>query len=319
MQFNLDHFHFSGMNITHLDLGFNSLRKSPDLPLRKLTATKTLVLDGNLFTILESNALHEIRAEFVSISHNAHLQRLEKDAIIKMPILETLTLNNNPKLTYMSPEAITQSPKLAALDLSNNGLFALESNLAVSLGPSLKALYLGGNQFNCHCSLSWVSNLPQIQDREQVTCKPEGEHGAAGVNIREMHRFASKCEPYILPLFSGQDSVTMGKNVSWLCKALGSGDMDVHWRLPRTGRVLGNGECWGRACVKDNQLSVLYLHPEDEGRYECVAKNNYGKDQRQVNLTVKVRNELSRTRLGFLVLDRSSYVEGKPNWLKVHQ
>ena len=38
---------FVGMNISHLDLGYNNLRKIPSLPLRKLTAVRTLVLDGN--------------------------------------------------------------------------------------------------------------------------------------------------------------------------------------------------------------------------------------------------------------------------------
>ena len=31
---------FVGMNITHLDLGFNALRRMPDMPLRKLTAVR---------------------------------------------------------------------------------------------------------------------------------------------------------------------------------------------------------------------------------------------------------------------------------------
>ena len=38
---------FVGMNISHLDLGYNNLRKMPSLPLRKLTAARTLILDGN--------------------------------------------------------------------------------------------------------------------------------------------------------------------------------------------------------------------------------------------------------------------------------
>ena len=38
---------FVGMNISHLDLSYNNLRKMPSLPLRKLTAARTLILDGN--------------------------------------------------------------------------------------------------------------------------------------------------------------------------------------------------------------------------------------------------------------------------------
>lgn len=43
---------FVGMNISHLDLSFNNLKKIPSLPLRKLTGARTLVLDGNPLQIL---------------------------------------------------------------------------------------------------------------------------------------------------------------------------------------------------------------------------------------------------------------------------
>lgn len=52
---------FVGMNISHLDLGYNNLRKMPSLPLRKLTAARTLILDGNplhiLGTVIANNFL----------------------------------------------------------------------------------------------------------------------------------------------------------------------------------------------------------------------------------------------------------------------
>ena len=46
---------FVGMNISHLDLGYNNLRKMPSLPLRKLTAARTLILDGNPLHSLGNN------------------------------------------------------------------------------------------------------------------------------------------------------------------------------------------------------------------------------------------------------------------------
>jgi Leucine-rich repeat (LRR) protein len=66
---------FVGMNITHLDLGFNSLRRVPGVSLRKLTAAKTVVLDGNLFFTLDEGSLNRISVEFLSISHSPHLAR----------------------------------------------------------------------------------------------------------------------------------------------------------------------------------------------------------------------------------------------------
>ena len=48
---------FVGMNISHLDLGHNNLRKMPSLPLRKLTAARTLILDGNPLHFLGKKSL----------------------------------------------------------------------------------------------------------------------------------------------------------------------------------------------------------------------------------------------------------------------
>jgi hypothetical protein len=65
-----------GMNISNLDLGFNSLRKVPSTSLRKLTAAKTIVLDGNVFPTLEDGSLARIPVEFLSISNCPHLVRI---------------------------------------------------------------------------------------------------------------------------------------------------------------------------------------------------------------------------------------------------
>ena len=82
-----------GMNVTNLDLGYNSLRRPPTLPLRKLEFTKTLILDGNPFEVLEEGDISNIRAEFISMSHCNHLLRMEKNAIENLPELKTLTIN----------------------------------------------------------------------------------------------------------------------------------------------------------------------------------------------------------------------------------
>ena len=162
--------------------------------------------------------------------------------------------------------------QLEALDLSRNNLFAIEKDVLHSL-TMLKALYLGGNPFNCHCGLSWINaslggvssyNQEQnklMQDRlgqdisksikvvdiQHIYCRTdsdttraiEGEKKKLNKNNIVLlsdisHKFADECEPYIIPLFiSSNVDEMMGKNISWLCKALGSDDIDLLWRLPR--------------------------------------------------------------------------------------
>jgi hypothetical protein len=59
------------------------------------------------------------------------------------------------------------------------------------------------------------------------------------VSLRQTSRkFAGEeCEPYILPLFEGVATEMMGKNISLLCKALGSHDIKLSWRLPHKNKV----------------------------------------------------------------------------------
>ncbi len=251
---------FVGMNITHLDLGFNSLRKVPGVALRKLTAAKTVVLDGNLFFTLDEGSLNRIAVEFLSISHSPHLARVEKGAVAVMPDLEALTLNDNRRLSYFHPDAVTDAPRLAALDLTGNSLFALEKGLADNL-PQMRALYLSGNNFHCHCSLKWLGSprLGLLADLNEVKCRPEGH--LEPISLTEMSdKFQEECEPYILPLFEAAEDEMMGKNISWLCKALGSTDIELAWRLPQKGQVVRGGRCSDRACLEanSNMFTIRY-------------------------------------------------------------
>lgn len=143
----------------------------------------------------------------------------------------------------------------------------------------------------------WLAQLlmaadSKVQNGNELSCSTNG-HEESTVLLRDMAgQLSQECEPYILPLFDPASVALMGKDVSWLCKALGSHDLELFWRLPQSdpeeANVVTEGNCHQRVCVKDNILTVRYLHPADSGKYTCVAKNKFGKDQRKVVLDVKV-------------------------------
>jgi len=292
---------FVGMNISHLDLGYNNLRKMPSLPLRKLTAARTLILDGNPLHSLGRDDLTRVRTEFLSISKCPNLEQIGSGSLATLKDLKTLTINENPSLKYIAPGFIEDAPKLAAIDLSQNSLYALEYSSLDSIISKLRAIYLNGNKFNCHCSLRWLAQLliasdSKVQNGNELRCSNNGHD--TRVLLRDMAgQLSQECEPYILPLFDNHSEALMGKDVSWLCKALGSHDLELYWRLPHEDQqqpqgdleanMVKEGTCHQRACVKDNTLTVRYLHPADTGKYTCVAKNKFGKDQRKVVLDVK--------------------------------
>lgn len=279
-----------GINTSFLDLGFNNLRKVPNLALRKLTLVTTLVLDGNLFRTLETGCIHNIKVKFLSISHCAHLERLDQSSIALLPLVETITLSNNPSLAYFHPGAVSSVPHLVALLLTTNRLSSLED--VQPYIPSLRSIYLSGNLFQCHCSLRWIQHVIENQERlggfvvkdgAQVRCDKDRP-------ILEVALQDTECRPYILPLFPNTAEVLMGRNLTWLCKMVGSSQGALTWSLPH-GQVLSEGECWtDRACVKEGRLTLSFLHPEDVGDYSCTATNAHGNNTRSVYLEVKVLN-----------------------------
>ena len=166
-----------GINTTFLDLGYNSFRKIPNLALRKLKSVTTLVLDGNLFHSLENGCIHDIKVKFLSISDCKYLDRLDQSSITNLPDVESITLNNNPILAYYHPGAVANVPNLVALLLNNNNLSSLED--IQPYVPSLRRIFLSGNMFQCHCSLRWIQNVIQnedklsgfvVQDGQEITC-----------------------------------------------------------------------------------------------------------------------------------------------------
>ena len=133
--------------------------------LKKLSFVKTLVLDGNPFSKLDNGSLHNVRAEFVSISKCPSLETIGPGAVTQMPALKALTLNDNRRLSYVDPAFIQGCSSMEALDLSRNSLYALERGIQASV-PSLRALYLAGNSFNCHCR-----SVPNL-DYYHITSEP---------------------------------------------------------------------------------------------------------------------------------------------------
>ena len=181
-------------------------------------------------------------------------------------------------------------PRLVALLLTHNRLSSLED--VQPYIPSLRYIYLAGNSFQCHCSLRWIQHVIQQQDRLSGFVVKDGREVQCGEerDILSVDLGDSECRPYILPLFPSHEQVMMGRNLTWICKMVGSSRGRISWSLPH-GQVLQEGECWtDRACVKEGRLSLSFLHPEDVGDYTCTASNVHGNNSRTVYLEIEVLN-----------------------------
>ena len=76
------------------------------------------------------------------------------------------------------------------------------------------------------CGFRWLAQLliasdSKVQNGNELRCSNNG-HYDSRVLLRDMAgQLSQECEPYILPLFQDHSEALMGKDVSWLCKALG--------------------------------------------------------------------------------------------------
>lgn len=210
-----------GINITYLDLSFNSLRKIPTSALEKLNEVSTLILDGILLTTMETGAMEKVPVRFLSISHCPNLITLKQNSISSVNLLETLTLNNNPSLVYFNPGAVSSVPNLVALDITRNNLSALEDIQPYI--PSLRSLFMKGNSLRCHCGLRWLQRNIQnndsgfkIEDGKEIRCGEEKNL------LSKMRPTDLNCKPFILPLFPSTWTGDVGQNFTHVCRSIGT-------------------------------------------------------------------------------------------------
>ena len=56
------------MNLTMVNLGYNKFKKMPSAALRNTKMIGDLILDGNIFTKLETGAIHNVNVVRISVS-----------------------------------------------------------------------------------------------------------------------------------------------------------------------------------------------------------------------------------------------------------
>ncbi|XP_066996028.1 leucine-rich repeat neuronal protein 1-like [Anabrus simplex] len=271
---------FEAINISvELNLGHNALRRVPNTALKRLGHMRHLILDSNPFHVLSAGSVVGLAVTSLSISYHKSLHLVHREAFLNLLDLEQLQIRGNPSLTYLHPQSLVNVPNLRVLDLSNNALFTLEPEILQAV-PKISELHVTNNSFACHCSLLWLKN----RTKEEVFCSErEGSNYTALFHLPES---TNSCAPYIIPLFPTAYHDTIGNNVSFHCRALGSVDIKVNWYSKNSERLY-NGQCTGRFCVADHTLTIHYLHHEDSGSYTCVARNSVGVDTRIVTLEVR--------------------------------
>ncbi|CAH1252882.1 PXDN [Branchiostoma lanceolatum] len=179
------------------------------------------------------------------------------------------------KVRHIDRQAFVGLSSLEQLYIHFNEIEQLLPNTFSNL-PSLERLRLDSNDLVCDCQLMWLAELLKKYSsvgstQAAATCKyPKALEGrsVATITPEEFH-----C---VKPHFTAEPSdvdVTHGNTVYFSCHAEGDPKPEIVW-LHNSNEVQITDE--RHNMLDDGTLMIQDTRPEDQGMYECMARNIAG-------------------------------------------
>ncbi|XP_022903530.2 peroxidasin [Onthophagus taurus] len=255
---------------TFLDLRFNKIRDIKPGTFKGLKNVRSLLLNNNLLTHLKSGAFSGLNQVTHLYLYKNRIQEIDGDVFQNMPKLEFLYLHYND-LREIKTGTFSNIPNLERLFLYKNKISRVSAGAFSNL-PRLQRLRLDANSLICDCKLAWLARM--LKDAPlQVTanCRTPTEMSGKALKTMEMKDFHCKSpeimeEPQDLEIKIGGTAIFKchvegdpSPSVTWMHNEL---ELDMH---DERHKILGDGS-----------LMIRDSKDDDNGFYECVAKNPQG-------------------------------------------
>ena len=213
----IDDLGFRGLGtLRRLKLTDNNLTDVPTISLRNLPGLRALDIGRNPFELIKPNSFRFLtKLKHLDISGCSRLTEVQSNSFSGCQDLEFVTISLNRNLAKIDPEAFDAVPALHHLNLADNKL----SHLAEKLVPwrNLRSLDLSGNRWQCDCNLSFVpevlkhlrekaehglsNNISNSVTSDEVTEAPNTQAqivagsctGPDGFQSVSLHDFKAKC------------------------------------------------------------------------------------------------------------------------------
>ncbi|XP_048582220.1 peroxidasin [Nematostella vectensis] len=262
-----------------LDLRFNNISEVKRGDLAGLHYLTTLLLSNNAIQRFDPEAFHGLTSLRYLYLFSNRLRTLPRDVFRGLHNLEQLYLHFNDIQTIRA-DAFIGLGRLERLYIQHNRLRTVPRGLFKDL-RLLRRLRLDSNELVCNCDLLWLSKLLRRTPNTETaaTCHEPAElSGRAIVRLtpREL-----RCSPPKIVKFPSSIEVSVSSEVvSFKCKAVGTPAPQISWRKDR--QPLPSD---GRHVVRpDGTLDILRPQVEDEGNYECLARNDAGEQVTEASL-----------------------------------
>uniref|UniRef100_A0A6B2EER7 Putative neural cell adhesion molecule l1 n=1 Tax=Phlebotomus kandelakii TaxID=1109342 RepID=A0A6B2EER7_9DIPT len=224
-------------------------------------------------SLLVVNAKSTDSGKYKCIAKNEYLQKSERIFMPQVTVISSRTNRHGlfPALQEVEQKIMT-GDTLQLFCVSFGG-----ENLEWSFTPSTSSIpiKLSGGKYELK-----YTNVSRERHEGVYNCSTKSSYQLFNVIV------------LIAPTFHQNISsvaTVMGASVSLPCVASGNPSPNITWY--HNGRLLKNTHA---IHYDDQQLRLHSIDPEDEGIYQCFAKNDAGEIQMSANLSLRKRKKLSR-------------------------
>ncbi|KAH6928455.1 hypothetical protein HPB50_016602 [Hyalomma asiaticum] len=296
--------------IQTLELTFNNLQAITKSTFAKAGSLRFLNLGHNSVSYIEEEAFKQLnQLKELYLDHNALSWTMEdtNGPFLGLSSLSLLTLSDN-FIKSLTSRAFAGLGRLQSLDLSRNPITTISKNTFAPLRRKLTTLLLDSSSLLCDCNLLWFPawiKRKGFQESVKVRCgHPPALEGRPVLDIAAENFTCNDFpKPQIL-LQSPENQVALkGQNITLVCKAATASASRLEFQWRKEQKFLSDVETEVSEQVGDNDVVVFtsYLHlrniqKKDEGRYQCVIRNQFGSVySNQSNISVYVLPSFVKT------------------------
>lgn len=289
--------------LTHLELTFNNLQAITKTTFAKAESLRYLYLGHNSVSHIEEGAFKQLnQLKEMYLDHNALSWTMEdtNGPFLGLSSLTLLTLSDN-FIKSLTSRAFAGLGRLRSLDLSRNPIATISQGTFAPLRRRLTTLLLDSSSLLCDCNLLWLPawiTRKGFKSTVQVRCgHPPALEGTPVLDIAA-ENFTCKDfpKPQILMQSPENQVALKGQNITLVCKAATASASRLEFQWRKEQKFLSDVETEVTEQVEPNDVVVFtsYLHlrniqNKDEGRYQCVIRNQFGSVySNQSNISVYV-------------------------------